>query len=174
MQDLPTPVLQYLSTRDSMVRAQLNQQYPDLQQRLNDPSTRAEILKWLGSEAAWDPAALPLVLNSIEILVGGPLEEAQVVRPFVLHPDPFVRIAAFEFLLGLYFPDKNPDALLMVFQNMLSDKSDKVRSLAAHYIENINVAGELKEFLERWYKNAKSLGWEATASFERIGRILGK
>ncbi len=174
MQDVPAPVMQYLSTRDSLVRAQLAEQYPELQQQLNDPATRTAILKWLGSEAAWEPSALPIVLNSLERLIGGPVEDAQVVRPFVLHPDSFVRIAAFEFLLSLYYPDKNPDALLMVFQNMLSDKSDKVRSLAAHYIENINIAGELREFLERWYKNAQNLELGATESFERIGRILGK
>lgn len=174
MQDIPDQVLQYLSTKDSIVRAQIADQNPGLQQTLNDPATRTAILKWLGTEAAWEPSVADLVIACLEILRGGSVEDAQIIRPFVLNPNSFVRIGAFEFLLALYYPDKNLDALLLVFQNMLSDQSDKVRSLAAHYIENINITSELKEFLERWYKNARNRGWEVTESFERIGRILGK
>jgi hypothetical protein len=174
MQEIPAHVLEYLSSRDSMVKAQIAGEHPELQQQLSDPSTRAAILKWLGSEAAWEPTALGLLLNCLRFLQGGTVEEAAIVRPFVLHADPFVRIAAFEFLLALYYPNKNPEALLLIFQNMLSDQNDKVRSLAAHYIETISVGGEMKEFLERWYKNAKNLGWGGTESVERIGRILGK
>jgi hypothetical protein len=173
MQDVPDSVLRYLSTRDSLLQAQIVDQYPELQKQLVDPNTRSAILKWLGQEAAWEPSNLPLLLNCLEFVRGGSAEEAAVVRPFVLHPNPFVRIAAHEFLLALYYPDKNPEALLMVFQNMLSDESDKVRSLAAHYIENINVSGELKTFLERWYKNAKDTKTKDFESFERISRILG-
>jgi HEAT repeat protein len=172
MQNIPAPVLQYLATKDSLIRAQIAAEHPDLQQILGNPATRSAILDWLRSEAAWEPSAASLVSNCLELLRGGSAEETPVVRPFVLHPDPFVRIGAFEVLLSLYYPDKNPHALLLVFQNMLSDNADNVRSLAAHYIETIQVTGELKEFLERWHKNARNVGWEATESFERIGRIL--
>ncbi len=174
MQGIPIPVLRYLSTKDSIVRAQIADQYPDLQQQLSDPATRTAILQWLGTDAAWDPSSLALLLNCLQFLQGGTVEEAQIVRPFALHTDPFVKIAVYEFLLALYYPDKNPEALMLVCQSMLSDQNDKVRSLAAHYIDTINVMSEMKEFLERWYKNAKQLGWEGTESFERIGNILEK
>ena len=174
MQDISDPLLRYLSTRNSFLRKEIVSEYPDLQKDLNDPVTRTAILNWLRTEAAWDPSQLALLLSCLEFLRGGPVEETVVVRPFLLHSDVFVRIAAYEFLMALYYPDKNPEALLMVFQNMLSDQDDKVRSLAAHYIETIDVTGELKEFLDRWHKNAEALGVKDTESFERIGNILGK
>jgi hypothetical protein len=174
MEDLPAPLRQYLSTTDSIVRAQIVAEHGDLLQMLSTPETRSAVLKWLASEAAWEPSAYTLLINALGILRGGSAEEAQVVRPFLLHSEPFVRMAAFEFMLALYGPDQNPEALLMVLQNMLSDQSDKVRSLATHYIENLKLTDDLKKFLDRWYQSAPDKGWDTRESFERIGRILGK
>ncbi|HOU40207.1 MAG TPA: hypothetical protein PK829_02960, partial [Promineifilum sp.] len=83
-----------------------------------------------------------------------------------------VRLAAYEFLLTLYYPDKNREALLQLLQNMLSDSEDAIRAAGARYADQADVAAELRSFLLRWQKTAPGQGWANTESFELVGRLL--
>jgi ADP-ribosylglycohydrolase len=173
MQAIPAEVREYLSTSDSLYRAQVVQRYPDLQQTLNDPATRKAILDWLTSDEAWEPSLSSFTSNSLALLrVGAAQEEAQIVRSFLLHPDPWVRLSAYDFLLTLYFPDRNREAMFLLLHGMLSDNDDMVRAQAARYIERADAVDELRDFLQRWYKEAPGRGWADTESFELVGGLL--
>ncbi|RIK44206.1 MAG: hypothetical protein DCC55_03180 [Chloroflexi bacterium] len=149
------------------------QRHPDLNQSLRDPSTRAALLEWLASDAARDPAQSGTVANTLEFLrIGATPTEAMTIRPFLLHPDPFVRLRAYEFLLTLYFPDKNREAMLLLFHNMLTDRDEAVRSLAVSYIERANAVAELRGVLETWLQTARQQGWENTETLELVERLL--
>ena len=173
MEEIPSEIRAYLSTNDSLFRVQIAQHYPGLQQTLNDPASRKAILNWLASDEAWDPTVSGFTSNSLEFLRAGAVEdEAQIVRGFLLHSDPQVRLRAYEFLLTLYFPDKNREAMFLLLHSMLSDTDDMVRTQAARYIERANAGTDLKDFLQRWYKTAPDRGWDGTESFELVEHLL--
>jgi hypothetical protein len=173
MASIPVEVRSYLSTNDSLIRAVLAEQFPDLQETLADPETREAVLEWLESDDAWEAANTHFAMNALRYLQGKATQaEAQTVRPFLLHTNPSVRLTAYEFLLTLYFPDKNPEALLQLLQNMLSDDQEMVRASAARYIRQSAVTPELKRFLQRWQKTAEDRGWADTESYELVERLL--
>ncbi len=175
MESFPDQVKEYLASDDALVRKQLFQREPGLQQTLADPETRAAILNWLADDQAWEPSVEGLIQNCLIFLQGdASVSEDKTVRSFLLHPNPYVRLRAYEFLLSLYFPDKNREALFLLLHGMLSDSDDAVRTQAARYIERAGAVEELSQFLERWYKTAPNLGWEGTESFELVGRLLQK
>jgi hypothetical protein len=173
MQTIPVEVRAYLSSNDSLVRAQLTQQHPDLDKTLNDLGTRTAVLNWLAGNEAWDESFTHFTMNCLRFLrsKANP-SETQIIRAFLLHHHPHVRLTAYEFLLTLYFPDKNREALLQLLQNMLSDNHDAVRVEGARYVEQSGVVIELKDFLKRWYKAALDQGWNDTVSFELVERLL--
>ncbi len=98
--------------------------------------------------------------------------EAAAVKPFLMHPDSFVRLKAYEFLLTLYFPDRNREAMFLLFNGMLSDREDQIRAQAARYIQRANAVADLKDFLSRWLKQASRQGWETTESYELVEQLL--
>jgi len=173
MQEIPAGVREYLASDDALIRAQLLHINPNLKQTLEDPQTRTAILNWLASDEAWDSALSGFVLNCLGFLrSGAAVSEDQIVRTFLLHPDPYVRLRAYEFLLTLYFPDRNREAMFLLLHGMLSDSADAVRAQAVRYIERANAVAELRGSLERWYKRAQNLGWTGTESFELVEHLL--
>ena len=175
MAEIPTEVKAYLATNDVLFREQLRQRYPNLEQLLGAPQTRKAILDWLASEEAWDDAAAQFVMRCLEFLQNGATEEeASTVKTFLMHPDAFVRLRAFEFLLALYFPDKNREAMFLLLHGMLFDPENAVRISGAEYIDRANAVAELREFLQRWSKVAASRGWENTDSYELVQQLLNR
>jgi hypothetical protein len=173
MAEIPVAVREFLTSKDSMFRVSVVQRHPDLQQLLESPETRAALMEWLGSEEAWEPKSSIFTANVLEFLqASAAVEDAPVVKPFVLHPYAQVRRTAYEFLLALYYPDKNREAMFLLLSGMLSDADDQVRLVAASFIKGVGVVDELRSFLERWQKTAAAAGWEKTQSYEQIGRLL--
>ncbi len=175
MQQIPAEVREYLSTNDTLYRAQLSQRYPHLHDTLAAPTTQTAVLNWLTSDEAWDQSLSGFVVNCLMFLRSDATsEKAQIARNFLVHADPYVRLQAYEFLLTLYFPNNNPEALLMLLQTMLLDADDGVRAQAASYIERANAVSELRGFLNSWLKGAQSRGWAGAESFELVERLLQK
>ena len=175
MQQIPAEVREYLSTNDTLYRAQLSQRYPHLPDTLTAPTTQTAVLNWLSSDEAWDQSLNGFVVNCLMFLRSDATpEKAQIVRNFLVHADPYVRLHAYEFLLTLYFPNNNPEALLMLLQTMLLDADDSVRAQAASYIERANAVAELRDFLKSWLKGAQSRGWAGSESFELVEHLLQK
>jgi len=173
MPEIPPEVKAYVASTNLLVREQLRQRYPNLDQLLAQPETRQAILAWLSSEEAWDESTSDFVMRCLEFLQTDATEtEAPIVKTFLLHPNSFVRLRAFEFLLRLYFPDKNREAMFLLLNNMLFDEDDAVRVSGAGYIDRAKAIGEFRDFLERWLKVAASRGWQNTQSFELIQQLL--
>jgi hypothetical protein len=172
---LPPAVAAYLSSEDGLQRAQLTADHPELQALLRDAGTRLAVLDWLHSDEAQRPESTPLVAGSIGFLrTAAQPDEAAALRPYTLHREAKVRLRAYEFLLTLYFPDRNPDALLLVLQSMLSDPDDGVRSQGGRYVERAGAAGELAPFLARWSREAPERDWNAGESAEVVNRLLAE
>ncbi|HEY9639991.1 MAG TPA: hypothetical protein V6C57_05875 [Coleofasciculaceae cyanobacterium] len=172
MIEIPAEVKEYLSSRDALHRVQVVNHYPNLQQTLSEPQTRTAILTWLTSEEAWEQSMSSLLDSCLAFLQAGATpEESPIVRNFLFHNNPHVRLHAYEFLISLYFPDQNPEALLILLHSMLLDADDLVRTQAISYIERANLVTELKEFLKGWLKAAPSRGWSQTESFELVERF---
>jgi len=175
MPEIPPEVKAYLVSPNVLAREQLRQSYPDLEQVMSDPQTRKAIVDWLTSDDAWVEANASFAMRCLEFLLENASEEdATVVKTFLLHPDPLVRLRAFEFLLTLYFPDKNREAMFLLLHSMLFDSDDPVRVVGASYIDRANAIGELRQFLQRWIKVAISRGWENTRSYELVGQLLAR
>lgn len=173
METIPKEVRAYLSTNDSLARAQLKQQVADLDEKLNAAETRTAVLNWLTTDDAWADTAVHFTMNCLSYLRGkASPDEAPTLRAFLLHPQPAVRRAAYECLLTLYYPDKNREALLQLLQNMLSDTDEAVRVEGARYVKQSGVAPDLKSFLQRWYKVAQDQGRSDSESVELVERLL--
>jgi hypothetical protein len=83
-----------------------------------------------------------------------------------------VRVRAYEFLLTLYFPDKNREAMITLLQNMILDNHDAVRVQGLRYIERADAVPDVLELLQRWRKIAMLRNWDKTESFEVVTRLL--
>lgn len=174
MQDLPDEVKAYFSSEDAFTRAQLLQTHPQLDETLNSPELVAKLLQWLSSPDAWaDETDVNFLLSVLGFLRTHAKEsEASVIKVFLLHANPLVRLRVYEYLLTLYFPDKNREALFLLLQAMLSDQDEQVRAEAAGYIQRGDAVTYLRAFLERWIKTASDRGWGNTESFELVERLL--
>lgn len=173
MVELPEAVKAYLTSHNILLREQVKQRYPNIDQVMADPDTEKTILSWLESQVAWEEANAELVMRCLEFLQQRANERhAPVVKTFLLHSSSFVRLRAFEFLLMLYFPDKNREAMFLLLHTMLLDPDDTVRNSAAAYIERANAVPELRDFLQQWLRTAPTRGWENSESFERIQQLL--
>lgn len=171
---LPDGLMEYLSARDLLTREAALGRHPGLHEVLAEPETRRALLTWLSTDEPWDATAGDLAAQVLEYLHGAASEDdAAGVKPFLLHPDPQVRLRAYEFLLTLYFPDRNREAVFLLLTGMLSDESDMVRSAGAVYAERAGAGGELGGFLARWHALAPARGWEESESYELVGRLLG-
>lgn len=173
MHDLPKEVVEYLSSDDSLGRAALSERNPQLDTVLHDPSTRKSLITWLGGDEPWEPESTEFTENTLGFILGfANAEDADIVRQFLLHSDPHIRLRASEYLLGLYFPDKNDDAMFLLLQNMIMDKDDMVRTMAVNYMERAKAIPKFEKFLRRWIKIAHTRGWKDTESFETVETVL--
>jgi len=173
MAEIPEEVKAYLISPNVLLREQVRQRYPNIDQIMADPETQKTILSWLQSQDAWEEPNAELVMRCLDFLQEqASAQPAPTVKTFLMHSNAFVRLRAFEFLLMLYFPDKNREALFLLLHNMLFDPDNTVRNSAAAYIERANAVPELREFLQQWLKVAPGRGWEKTESFERVQELL--
>lgn len=165
----------YFSSGDALSRAQLLQMHPQLQETLNSPELLTELLQWLSTNEPWDEANVSLTINVLGFLRAHSREsDASIIKVFLLHTNALVRLRVYEYLLTLYFPDKNREALFLLLQGMLSDHDEQVRAEAASYIQRADAVEYLRGFLERWIKTAADQGRGNTESFELIERLLRK
>ena len=169
---IPPVIRSYLATEDGMARAQLGSDHPELERQLADPATRRAVLDWLRTDQAQRPEFAELVMGCIGFLrAAAEPDETPVVRPFTLHPAPEVRLRAFEFLLTLYFPERNRDALLLVLQSMLADADDAVRTQGARFVERAGAGAELGLFLAHWSQQAADRDWDTGEAAELVERL---
>jgi hypothetical protein len=174
MQDIPLEVREYLTAGDGLGQIAVQEAHPDVKQTLNDPRTRAAILRYLATDEPWQEPPPSFLINALGFLQSGAMAtEIPVVRPYLLHSTAVVRLRAYEFLLGVYFRDPARPPLLLTLQAMLMDRDDVVRAQGARYVKRANAVGELKEFLRRWHTLAPSRGWQTTESYELVGQLLG-
>lgn len=170
---IPPEVKQYLSSDDDLLRARLVQQYPRLQETVDDPKTRVAILEWLASDEAHEKSSAGFASACLKFLrAKASQNEAPIVKTFLLHTDSHVRLRAYEFLLTLFFREKDREAMLGLLHSMLSDSDDMVRAQSARYIERTGAADELQDHLQRWHLDALSRGWRGTQSFELVEHLL--
>lgn len=170
---VPQGMLEYLTAADLLARDNVLRRHPGLRELLDSPSARQGLSEWLGSDEAWAGPSAAAVEGAIDYLRQSALPDgAAIMKPFVLHPSERVRLRAYEFLLGLYFPDRNPDAVFMLLAGMLSDESDMVRAAGAAYVQRVGATGELRPFLERWRNTAEARGWAATESYGLVAGLL--
>jgi len=175
MKQIDPEVREYIASDESMTRVTILQRHEGLKERLKTPETRRGIIDWLGTAEAWQDANAGFVNKCIQFLNDGAKEaEADTIRPFLLHGDPFVRLRASEFLITLYFPDRNPEALLGVLQIMLLDREDAVRTAGLRYVERAALQDRFHAFLERWVALERGRGVRGTESLEVAERLLGR
>jgi hypothetical protein len=175
MENFSEEIKAYFSSGDALSRAQLVQTHPELEQTLNSPELIAQLLHWLSTNEPWAETNVNLTMHVLVFLRTHAREsDASIVKVFLLHNDPLVRLRAYEYLLTLYFPDKNREALFLLLQGMLSDQDEQVRAEAAGYIQRADAVSYLRGFLERWITTASERGWGNNESYELIERILSE
>jgi hypothetical protein len=62
--------------------------------------------------------------------------------------------------------------MVSLFQQMLMDSDEVVRVQAARWIKGLNVASDMRGFLQRWMKDAVDRKWDALESFEIVRESL--
>jgi hypothetical protein len=175
MAEIPPEVKEYILAPDTMTRGPLIQRHPDLPKTLADPHTRAAVVRWLASDEAWASGALSLTEGCVGFLAPHPEPaEVPIVRTFLLHFDPHVRLHAYEHLLTLYYPDKNRDAMYLLFSAMLEDQHDIVRKNGALFIRSSGAIDEFRPTLERWLKLSPGRGWQRSDAHAIIEQLVGK
>ncbi len=173
MNEVPDEVKQYILATDAMTRGRIAEQHPDVVRKLEQPSTRAGMLEFLANPSAFSAGALSLATGYLAYLGHAPAAaEAPIVRSHLLHPATPVRLKAYEYLLMLYFPDKNRDAMYLLLQQMLQDPQDQVRAAAARYVESTSTLDQFRPTLARWLDVAAQRGWAGGDAHEKIERMI--
>lgn len=171
--DLPDAVRDYLSSGDSLYRATLQQQYPNLQRVLTRADARSAVATWLAGEEALRDELAEVAANALEFIrPAARAADASIARRFVLHPHALVRLRADELLLTLYFRNRNREATLLLLQSMLLDPADLVRAQAVRHAERVGVDSTLRTLLQGWLNLARAQGFAATESAELAERLL--
>jgi hypothetical protein len=168
-------VLEYLDARDALTREAVFRRHPALRDAVGTPGLRSELVEWLGTDPPWQPEQAERTARAIDLVRSGEAEDdAPTIKPFLLHPAERVRLRAYEFLLGLYFPDRNPDAVFLLLTGMLSDESEMVRSSGAAYVARVGARDQLRPFLQRWLAMAAARGWQGSESHDLVTRLLAE
>lgn len=174
MSELPENIQKYLTVwNDTLARGMLLEEQPELTNLLDDPSTRHTLLQWLAGVESLDPQNALLTANALQFLrPSATSSDLSIVRKLLMHSDTIVRMRTYEFLLTLYFPDKNPEAMLMLLNSMLMDSDDTIRTQGVRYIQRANAVAELRDFLMSWQQAAASRGWLDSDSYELVQQVL--
>jgi hypothetical protein len=172
MNPIAADVREYIASDEDMTRLSILGQHAGLEQRLQTPETRRSLVAYLATEEAWSTREAGFTNKVIHFLHDGFSEaEAPAIRPFVLHTDPYVRLRTYEYLVMLYFPDRNRPALLMTLQNMLVDEAEPVRVAGVRYLERSGALGDFRGFLQQWVRHYSGMGMQLE-SVELAERLL--
>ena len=170
MQGIPVEVQEYLSAGDGLGQVAVEEAHPNVKATLNAPQTRQALLRYLASDDPWATKSPGFAVNALTfVLSGATRAESGFVRPLVLHPQPEVRVRAYNFLVAVAAEDRS--ALIVLLQSMLLDSHDMVRSAGARHIARTQSGAELKTFLTRWMK-VSAVHAEPDESRELVERLL--
>jgi hypothetical protein len=173
MTQLPTELIDYFSQDGGLGELEVLRRHPGVNQRVETPETRRTLLEWLAGDDPWSAGREGVLVHVLQFVRGrADAGEAPRVKPFLLHSEPRVRQAAYDFLLALYFPDRNPDAVFLLLTGMLSDESDAVRTAGALYAARTEATEALRGFLARWLALAPARGWSGTDSHAQVARLV--
>jgi hypothetical protein len=173
VQEIPSDVREYLTAGDGLARKSVEAQHPDIRQKLQTPDTRAKLIRYLASDEPWQDPSPGMAVNTLGVLqAGAKQEEVPVIRPYLMHPQPQLRLRAYEFLMSVYYPAGERGSMLTLFQSMLLDSEDTIRMQGAQFIKGMKGQTELQPFLERWLKLAPQKGWDKTDSFGAVQNLV--
>lgn len=165
--EIPVEVRDYLTAGDGLAQAAVIERYPDVRRSLESPDVRAAILRYLASGEAWrDPG---FAINALAYLQGGAsAKEVPAVRNLMTHPNPWVRVRACEYMLGVYYPAQDRVSMVSLFETMLNDKDEIVRVQGARWIRDFKAAPEMQSTLQNWLKIAAQRKWDGAESFQIV------
>jgi hypothetical protein len=171
---IPPDVRDYLTAGDGLAKASVVEAHPNVKQTLKAPATRAAIVAYLGSHEPWnDPP--DLTINALSYLQNGAsAKEAEIIEPLLEHPNAWVRLRVYEYLMAIYYPAHDQSAMVNLFQRMLADPDEIVRVQAARWIKGLNLAGDMKGVLQQWTTLAVERKWDREESFTIIQSLLGQ
>lgn len=172
IEEIPAEVRQYLTAGDALGQASVEEKYPNIQKTLQAPEVRQAILRYLNSKEVWD-APPGFAVNALAFLVGGAnAKELPLVRNLVVHPQPWIRVRAAQYLMAVYYPARDRAAMTDLFEKMLLDEDEVVRLQAARWIRDFKTGADMKPYLEKWAGIAALRGWTGTESFGIVALML--
>jgi len=169
---IPTEVRDYLTAGDGLAKASVIEKYPNVEQTLHDPHVRAAIVEYLGSKEPWqdEPGFTANALASLA--PGASAKEAAIIRPLIKHPNPWVRLRVYEYMMAIHYPVRDQAAMVSLFQQMLVDGDEVVRVQGARWIQGLNLVQEMRPDLEQWMRMASKRKWDHGESFDLIQTML--
>lgn len=175
LEAIPVDVREFLTAGDGLGQAAVMERHPNVKQNLKSPETRAALVAYLSSNEPWDNPTPSLTLNALaHIQRGATPEEAEHIRPFLLHDNPWVRLRTYQYLMVLFYPTKERQSMLTLFAGMLLDPDEVVRLQGARLITGTQTEKDLTPFLTRWLQTAKARGWEKLDSYLTVRDLLHK
>jgi hypothetical protein len=170
--EIPIEVRDYLTAGDGLAQAAVHEQYPNLDQVLNAPTTRSAILRYLSSDEPLTDPSSDLTINALGFLQSAATaKESASIRHLLRHPNPWVRVTTAEYMMAVYYPARDRNSMLTLFKEMLNDTDEVVRVQAARWVKGINAAPDLEGFLENWLALARKNKWDKTESFQMIAAL---
>ncbi len=129
--EIPESVREYMTAADGLGHFAVQQRHPDLEQVLHSPGTRQTLLRYLSSREAWQDTSVNFTMNILAFLLGNAtLSEAPIVRPFLRHPHAGVRLRAYQYLMGVYYPARDRGAIDPLLKDMAADPDAAIRDQA--------------------------------------------
>ncbi|MFN7993072.1 MAG: HEAT repeat domain-containing protein [Bryobacteraceae bacterium] len=171
---IPVEVRDYLTAGDGLAQAAVEEKYPDVKRILHAPATRAAVVRYLASKEPWADPAPSLTLNALSYLQqGANAKEAAAIHPLIEHPNPWVRLRVYEYMMAVHYPPRDRPAMIDLFQQMLSDPDEVVRVQAARWIKGLNLAQDMRPTLQKWTESAREHNWDTQESYEIIQSLVG-
>lgn len=167
--EIPSEVRAYLSAGDGLGQASVREQHPDLDRVLNAPSTRSAIVAYLASEETLKDSDPGFAMNALAFLQSAAnAQEAGSIHRLLRHPNPSIRARAAGYMMAVYYPVRDRNAMLSLFKETLNDSDETVRVQTARWIKGTDSAPLLEGFLENWTLLARKNKWDKTESFQII------
>jgi hypothetical protein len=173
LEEIPVEVRDYLTAGDGLAQAAVVEKYPNVQRTLRTPATRAAILRYLASDEPWKDPTPGFTINALAFLQGSAsAKEAPTIHGLLRHPNPWVRLRAYEYMMGVYYPASDRAAMITLFEEMIMDTDEINRVQSARWIKGVNAAPEMSGFLQGWIKTAVKRKWDHQESFEIVQGLL--
>lgn len=129
-------LVEYLTASDGLGAAAAEERHPGIRAQAESPEVRRQLMTYLQSKAALKPENTDFTLGALRVVqTRATANEAATFASLEKHPEPLVRLAAYESEYAGYFAQKESKAMRRLAERMLRDPDERIQTRGRDYLQ---------------------------------------